>query len=419
MRTDLKICYFFAFLFLLWFPWDVFAKPPILNGSVQLNFYRVEIAELSHLVYGEILQQDYLIAPDVIANAKPVSIKLGADKKALAAVYGAFLESQGISVTLRNGVYWLDKKPEAERGEEMQVFTYRPKHRSVQLLQDMLRPFITGKIMAQQSIRKDETTPAPSNPPKGSAASLIDRDHDLLMIDATKADIARISALLPQIDTPVGEVVLKAQVYEVSTSDKNGSAFGLAVSLLDGKLGLSIGSIADSGNDAIRIKTGSVNAVLGALSGGSRFKVMASPTIRVKDGENAKMAVGESVPILGSVTQDRNGNPIQSIEYKESGVILDVKPTIRDDEIDLAIKQQLSNFIPTTTGVNNSPTLIKREIQTAVSIKPDELIMLGGMNQTKQTGSRRGLSFLPSWTHTKTDDSDQTELLLVIHAQRL
>ena len=137
----------------------------------------------------------------------------------------------------------------------------------------------------------------------------------------------------------------------MSTSDKNGSAFGLAVSLLDGKLGLSIGSIADSG--------------------------------------------------------------------KESGVILDVKPTIRDDEIDLAIKQQLSNFIPTTTGVNNSPTLIKREIQTAVSIKPDELIMLGGMNQTKQTGSRRGLSFLPSWTHTKTDDSDQTELLLVIHAQRL
>ena len=205
----------------------------------------------------------------------------------------------------------------------------------------------------------------------------------------------------------------------MSTSDKNGSAFGLAVSLLDGKLGLSIGSIADSGNDAIRIKTGSVNAVLGALSGGSRFKVMASPTIRVKDGENAKMAVGESVPILGNVTQDRNGNPIQSIEYKESGVILDVKPTIRDDEIDLAIKQQLSNFIPTTTGVNNSPTLIKREIQTAVSIKPDELIMLGGMNQTKQTGSRRGLSFLPSWTHTKTDDSDQTELLLVIHAQRL
>lgn len=89
MRTDLKICYFFAFLFLLWFPWDVFAKPPILNGSVQLNFYRVEIAELSHLVYGEILQQDYLIAPDVIANAKPVSIKLGADKKALAAVYGS------------------------------------------------------------------------------------------------------------------------------------------------------------------------------------------------------------------------------------------------------------------------------------------------------------------------------------------
>ncbi len=407
---------------LLWLflvPLIAFAKPPVISGAVQLNFYRVDISELSHVVYGEILQQDYLISPDVISNTKPVSLKLGTDKKALASVYGAFLESQGISVTLRNGVYWLDKKQDAERGEQTQVFTYRPKHRSVQLLQDMLRPFITGKIVAQQAIRKEETTPAPANPPKGSAASLIDRDHDLLMIDATKADIARINALLPQIDTPVGEVLLKAQVYEVSTSDKNGSAFGLAVSLLDGQFGFTLGSIADSGADSIRIKTPQVNAVLGALSGDSRFKVMASPTIRVKDGQNAKMAVGESVPILGSVTQDRNGNPVQSIEYKESGVILDVKPTIRDSEIDLFIKQQLSNFIPTTTGVNNSPTLIKRELQTSVSLKPDELIMLGGMNQTKQTGSRRGMSFLPSWTHTKTDDNDQTELLLVIHAQRI
>lgn len=406
-------------LWLFFLPLIAFAKPPALNGAVQLNFYRVDISELSHVVYGEILQQDYLISPDVISNTKPVSIKLGTDKKALASVYGAFLESQGISVTLRNGVYWLDKKQDAERGEQTQVFTYRPKHRSVQLLQDMLRPFITGKIVAQQAIRKEETTPAPSNPPKGSAASLIDRDHDLLMVDATKADVARITALLPQIDTPVGEVLLKAQVYEVSTSDKNGSAFGLAVSLLDGKFGFTVGSIADSGADSIRIKTPQVNAVLGALSGDSRFKVMASPTIRVKDGQSAKMAVGESVPILGSVTQDRNGNPVQSIEYKESGVILDVKPTIRDSEIDLFIKQQLSNFIPTTTGVNNSPTLIKRELQTSVSLKPDELIMLGGMNQTKQTGSRRGMSFLPSWTHTKTDDSDQTELLLVIHAQKI
>lgn len=386
------------------------------NYPVSLNFARVELAELSHLVYGEILKQDFVIAPDVIANVKPVSIRMTTDRNTLAVTYAAFLESQGISVTLRKNTVWLSAKP--EEGEQTQVFTYRPKHRKVEFLQDMLRPFIQGKIVAQRLIRKAENEVSPVNPPKGSAADMIDRDYDLLLVEATKADLKRISALLPHIDTPVGEVMLKAQVYEVSSSDKTGNAFGLALNLLDGKFGVSIGNTETTG-DAIRIKTGSVNAVLSALSGDSRFKVVASPTVRIRDGQNARMTVGESVPVLGQVLQDKNGTPVQSVEYKESGVILDVTPKIRDNEIDLQVKQQLSNFVPTTTGVNNSPTLIKRELQTAVTIRPDELIMLGGLNQTKETGSRAGLSFLPQSWHTKNDDTSRTELLLVIHAQKI
>lgn len=402
-----------AFFLLFGFS-SVFAADPK-NYPVSLNFDRVELAQLSHLVYGEILKQDFLIAPDVIANVKPVSIRMTSERNTLASIYAAFLETQGINVTLRKNIVWLTKR---EEGEETQVFSYRPKHRKVDFLQDMLRPFIQGKIVAQQAIRKTDAEPAPVNPPKGSALNLIDRDYDLLLVEATKADIKRLNALLPQIDTPVGEVMLKAQVYEVSSSKSDGNAFGLALNLLNGKFGVSIGNTETTG-DAIRIKTGSVNAVISALNSDSRFKVVASPTVRIRDGQNAKMTVGESVPILGSVSQDKNGNPVQSVEYKESGVILDVKPTIRDDEIDLQVKQQLSNFIATTNGVNNSPTLIKRELQTAVTIKPDELIMLGGLNQIKETANKSGLSFLPASMRSRSDDASQTELLLVIHAQRI
>ena len=386
------------------------------NYPVSLNFSRVELAELSHLVYGEILKQDFVISPDVIANIKPVSIRMTSDKNTLASTYAAFLQGQGIDVTLRKNIVWLTRK--SEEGAQTEVFTYRPKHRKVEFLQDMLRPFIQGKIVAQQAVRKAENEPVAVNPPKGSAASYIDRDYDLLLVEGTKADIKRINALLPQIDTPVGEVMLKAQVYEVSSNKTDGNAFGLALNLLNGKFGVSIGNT-DATGDAIRIKTGSVNAVISALNSDSRFKVVASPTVRIRDGQNAKMTVGESVPILGSVSQDKNGNPVQSVEYKESGVILDVKPTIRDQEIDLQVKQQLSNFVTTNTGVNNSPTLIKRELQTAVTVKPDELVMLGGLNQTKETGLKSGFSFLPASMRSRSDDSSQTELLLVIHAQRI
>lgn len=50
--------------------------------------------------------------------------------------------------------------------------------------------------------------------------------------------------------------------------------------------------------------------------------------------------------MLGQVSYADN-RPIQSAEYRSRGVILDVKPQIRTDSIDLVIKQQLSSFAKT------------------------------------------------------------------------
>ncbi|WP_321572735.1 hypothetical protein [Citrobacter koseri] len=86
------------------------------------------------------------------------------------------------------------------------------------------------------------------------------------------------------------------------------------------------------------------------------------------------VSVGNEVPV-GQVSYADN-RPIQSIEYRSSGVILDVKPQIRTDNIDLVIKQQLSSFAKTDTGVNNSPTLIKREVNTEVSAADGDIILL-------------------------------------------
>ncbi|EPL7543750.1 hypothetical protein [Klebsiella pneumoniae] len=61
---------------------------------------------------------------------------------------------------------------------------------------------------------------------------------------------------------------------------------------------------------------------------------------------NCSFSVGNVVPVLGQVSYADN-RPIQSTEYRSSGVILDVKPQIRTDSIDLVIKQQLSSFAKT------------------------------------------------------------------------
>jgi len=118
--------------------------------------------------------------------------------------------------------------------------------------------------------------------------------------------------------------------------------------------------------------------------------------LKVKSGASARFAVGSDVPVLGAVQMDRNGNPRQSVEYRSSGVILELTPHVRGAVVDLSILQQLSSFARTETGVNGSPTLLKREVSTSVTAKDDELIILGGLRENRQNAETSGLPFLPA-----------------------
>lgn len=113
----------------------------------------------------------------------------------------------------------------------------------------------------------------------------------------------------------------------------------------------------------------------------SIFLYCASPCSK---GNQGRFSVGSDVPVLSSVTYKDNA-PVQSVEYRSSGVIFTVKPLITREIIALDVTQQLSNFAKTETGVNNSPTLIKREISTNVNLQDGDIIVLGGLAENKDS----------------------------------
>ena len=102
------------------------------------------------------------------------------------------------------------------------------------------------------------------------------------------------------------------------------------------------------------------------------------------------------------------------MEYKPSGVILELKPEVRADSITLSVKQQLSNFVVTTTGVNNSPTLTKREISTVIDAKAGETVLLGGLDQDQESEDTTGPRFLPSWLLNSGKQKSRSEILIVL-----
>lgn len=420
-------------VFLLIFSSSLRADP-----LVSFHLDHVPVIELAHLIYSDVSKSNYAIDSTVLDLRNSVSVHFSdLEKKQAVSVLETLLKSSGVEIDKSGDVVLLRAVRESEKIEvEQEIFFYRPRFRSVGYITELCGGlFKNSHFSMQRSVNmpiqqqinhtvstgvRSSSSPLPQKPvDSGSSAySQINKDLDSFFFVGSASDVDKLKKLLVQIDVVVSQVFVKGMVFEVTTGQKEGSAFGLAVNLLQGKFGISIGKLLPVG-DSISFKSASIEAVFSALNSDSRFKSVSNPSLRVQSGASARFSVGSDVPVLGAVQIDRNGNAIQSVEYKPSGVIFELKPVIRESSIDLTINQQLSTFIPTTSGVNNSPTLIKREISTSIGASDQDVIVLGGLDEDKSSSDSSGFSFLPAFMKSSGGQDSKTQILLVLQVQKI
>lgn len=389
-------------------------KPP-----ASFNFTSVSVPQVIQLIYAEVLKGSYVIDPEVLADTRQVTFRFNQATGNVNQFVAKFLDSLGFALEAKGGVDFIkrakvDEKPEAEKS----VFVYRPKSRDANTLTRLLQPLFTGSFAQNRAISAPVGAKVNNAVPDGSAAALIDQSADVLVFHSTAKEITILKGVLAQVDVPAGEVLIRTVLYEVGQGSSEGSAFQAVAKLLSGKLGISIGKASAAG-DSLSIATGKFDAVLTLLNSDSRFKQVTSPTLRMTSGASGRFSFGDDVPTLGAVTTPTNGQAVQSIEYRQSGVILDLLPKVREGAIDLRINQQVSSFKQTQNGVNGSPTLSKRAIESTVSLADGEIIVLGGMNQSSDSNTAQGVSFLPNFMRSKAADASKVELLLLLQVQRI
>jgi len=388
------------------------------EAATSFNLTGVKVADVLQVIFGDALKTPYLLDPDVTSDQRVISFRWSTDAGDLKTFLMRFLDSLGYEMELRDGLQMVRKRRDTE--VQAVVYVYRPQFREVGFLTDLLGPLFKGGFTVNRTVKAPEggKLPQGASPPPNSVAAQVDRSSDILVFAGTQSEVDRLKAVLPQVDVPFGEVMVRGMVYEVSTTNSDGSAFGLLAQVLGGKVSAGIGTLDPLGS-FVRFKNVSLDAVYSMLSQDSRFKVVSSPSLRIRSGASGSFSVGEDVPVLGAVTYPANGQAVQSVEYRSSGVLFNIQPTVREGVIDLAIDQQLSNFVATTTGVNNSPTLTKRALKTSVGMQDGDLIVLGGLTQNKDTSTRDGMSFLPRAFHTTGTSISKGEVLLVLQVHRI
>ena len=252
-----------------------------------------------------------------------------------------------------------------------------------------------------------------------------------LIITASEPQYRQLRAVIDKLDARRAQVFVESLIAEVS-ADKAAEfgiqwqgALGNAGDGVIGLLGTNFGtggkniiSLATQGasgavapgrgvNLGVANRTNGVY-VLGFLA---RFleesgsgNVLSTPNLLTLDNEEAKIVIGQNVPfVTGQFTNTGASggtvNPFQTIERKDVGLTLKVKPQISENgTVKLAIFQEVSSVLASTANAANGPTTNKRTIESNVLVEDGAVVVLGGLLQDEYAGNAEkvpGLADVP------------------------
>lgn len=281
--------------------------------------------------------------------------------------------------------------------------------------------------------------------------------NNTLLIYADQANYKIIEATLHQVDQPQLQVAIDATIAEVTLT--NELSYGVQSYLTSKNLGLKAnqGSIlntqsgsapipSSSGTDAAAAAGSIANAfinralpgfnflvgseaqpsvILDALHAVTSVKVLSNPSLVVINNQMATLQVGDTVPIsTGTATVlNSNNNVVNSIDYRNTGVILRVSPRINiNGNVRLEVEQEISSVQPTATSTL-TPTVAERRVKSSISVASGQTVLLAGLISEQQSGGRNGIPLLDeiqgfgdAFAHQRKKGT-RTELIIFIRPQ--
>lgn len=425
---------------------------PVMRGRSSLRISPVYLAaeELSRRLVDVLSAEGYAVAP-IGGNLQGAAIRYPVIFVPIPASNAllVFTQSDQVLAHVQDWVARLDRP--SEQGPGKGYVTYTAQYVSAAKLAQTLGQILSGVDQGAPGMG----APAPSAPLQatqggtsggfgsntantGVATSyggvVVDEATNTLIFRTTAEDYSYISGLLRTLDRPAPSALIEVTVAELQLTDDTqmGIEWLLTESLGGNKVrggtlgGLSIGS---GGLRMARLDSaGDTRMVLNALASNNRATILSSPRIMARNAEEATIQVGQEVPIITSQQSTLGGavaggdlGVLQSVDYRETGVILRVKPTIHPgDRVDLQVSQEVSGAQATLTGVDNSPTFSTRRVETGLTLRNGSTVLLGGLISNSTTAGNAGIPFLKDIPgvgqlfRTNTNKDTKTELIVLI-----
>jgi general secretion pathway protein D len=291
-------------------------------------------------------------------------------------------------------------------------------------------------------------------------------ETNALIISAPPAIFRSLAAVVRQLDIRRNQVLIEAVVAEVadqtasdlgvqwqvagnnhilggtnftSTNSPGNNILTASANPLGLGNGFNLGYVGGTITLPNGTKIAQLGALVSALQSDGKSNILSTPSVLTLDNQEAQIKVAQEVPFLtgqyttnassttSGATTPTNGitNPFQTIERKDVGLVLKVKPQINEGEsVRLDIHQEVSNLLPPVQGAVDLVTN-KRELTTSVLVKDDSLLVLGGLldNQVKDNVQKvPGFGDIPligNLFRYRTNSRQKTDLMVFLHPKIL
>jgi general secretion pathway protein D len=344
-----------------------------------------------------------------------------------------------------------------------QVFVYQVQNSKAKDIAVLLQQIFTGAkggmadrspaSVAARAGMENPAAPAPAasgsggpSPPQISAISvggetlvsdtkiISDDITNTIVVLSTPEDYEIIVKVIEQIDIVPRQVIIEGMIASVSLSDNlslglaalfkgSVSGYDTSIGVNPGALNINPLALTQAGFTFLATDAaGVVRGLLSALATESKAKVLAAPHILVSDNRDAKIQVGQQVPLLTSETYGAVGvTPQRNYQYKDIGIILKVKPRINEGGlVSLEISQEISTSEKITLGGTEQLLLNKTEASTNLVVQDGQTIVIGGLIREDTNKSSSGVPFLSripiiGWLFgERTDDTKRQELIILL-----
>ena len=284
-----------------------------------------------------------------------------------------------------------------------------------------------GRPIAVAGASPSSTPGSASAQPSTGGQIQADPATNSLIITATEPQYRQLRAVIDQLDSRRAQVYVESLIAEVN-ADKASEfgiqwqgALGNSGDRLIGLLGSNFGT---GGRNIVNLAQGNTPPASGLNFGVARQtngvyvlgflarflqetgegNILSTPNLLTLDNEEAKIVIGQNVPfVTGQFTNTGSNegsvNPFQTIERKDVGLTLRVKPQISENgTIKMTIYQEVSSV--QASSINSTTGLItnKRTIESTVLVDDGAIVVLGGLLQDEYSGNQEkvpGLGDVP------------------------